>query len=377
MRRSLLLDVRARYLALLGLPMVACGGSEQNGVPPGLVVAPVLASNATGPKTLGDGGTLDAGSSTGIARRPIPPEPKAPTGMVNCIRQVTCRQEEEELPIVPFPQPFEKCLPTSGKTDAAFSRQETETRRGWDPRACCYIEYSGCSKQNVRVVPGRPLRDECGALVVARCIDRSDWLAAIDRAEPEPEKARAWLDAAAIEHASVAAFSRVSLELLAAGAPADLIRDVHLAALDEIEHARLSFGLAARFGGAASGPAPLAIPPIGATSLDAILRSALLDGFANEAAAAAEAQARAESETDPFVRDVLERIAVDEERHAALGMRIAMWAIEAGARGLEDVVADLERGASDDVTHVLVLPCVRALLPWRESLHEGVRAPEA
>ena len=55
-----------------------------------------------------------------------------------------------------------------------------------------------------------------------------------------------WEAAATAEHASVAAFARHSMQLMALAAPMQLIRDAHEAALDEIRHARLSFALASR-----------------------------------------------------------------------------------------------------------------------------------
>ena len=57
-------------------------------------------------------------------------------------------------------------------------------------------------------------------------------------------RGRAWTADALLEHASVASFSRLSLALLAVGAPADLVALAHRAALDEIRHARLCFALA-------------------------------------------------------------------------------------------------------------------------------------
>jgi hypothetical protein len=349
-------------------------------VPAGLIIAPTLASNASSAKpVVTDGGGPDVSSA--IARRALPPEPRPPTGLVNCIRSVSCPQEQDDTPVVPFPPPYEKCLPTVGKSDAAFSKTETETRRQWDPHACCYVEYSGCSKQRSVVVPGRPLRSDDGALVTAPSVPRSDWLdPSVAMATPDEDRAQTWMDAAAAEHASVAAFARVSLELLALGAPPDLIADVHAAALDEIEHARICFALAARFGAQPSGPAPLAMPEIRAAGLADVARSALLDGFANEAAAAAEARARSEDEADPVVRAALEKIALDEERHAALGLRIAMWALERSpveiACIVSEAIATLE-GDPSEIARVVALPCVRALLPWLESRRGDDCAPVA
>ncbi len=66
----------------------------------------------------------------------------------------------------------------------------------------------------------------------------------------------AWLRNALMEHASIAAFARFTLELLAVGAPADLIRDSNAAASDETRHAELCFALASEYLGESEGPGP-------------------------------------------------------------------------------------------------------------------------
>src|SRR4051812_39178148 len=68
-----------------------------------------------------------------------------------------------------------------------------------------------------------------------------------------------WTRAAQMEHASVAAFSRFSLQLLAVGAPPSLLQDAHRAALDEITHAELCFSLATSYAGHGIGPGPLPV----------------------------------------------------------------------------------------------------------------------
>src|SRR5207248_1646672 len=63
------------------------------------------------------------------------------------------------------------------------------------------------------------------------------------------ELARSWLVEARAEHASIAAFSALSLDLMAVGAPPRLLERAHRAALDEIVHARVCFALASAYAG--------------------------------------------------------------------------------------------------------------------------------
>lgn len=351
---SSLARARLHYLAILG---VHCGGSEAEGIPAGLVVAPTLASGSISRVGPTDGAVPDVSSS--VAHRPLPSEPRAPVGQ-SCQRNVQCRQEEDDMPTLPFPSPYEKCLPSNGKVDSNFSVQETSSRRQWDPHACCYIDWN-CSKIRSMPVPGRPLRNESGDVIVASARTRKDWILDIPKTEPSEARAKEFVDAALAEHASVAAFSRVSLELMALGAPADLVREAHEAALDEIEHARMCFALASRFG-AESGPGALPVPALHVPSLADVVKSAILDGFSNEAMAAQDARDRSEKETDPYVRDVLARIAEDEERHAALGLKIAKWAMSIDESVRDVIASTIDQIAPSEIAREVIIPCLRALV---------------
>src|SRR5262249_47636994 len=64
----------------------------------------------------------------------------------------------------------------------------------------------------------------------------------------------------AAEYASIAGFQRFAMDLMANGAPADLIASAQRAALDELRHARLAFTLASAFAGTPVGPGALDLP---------------------------------------------------------------------------------------------------------------------
>ena len=89
-----------------------------------------------------------------------------------------------------------------------------------------------------------------------------------------------WSRVAQLEHASIASFARFSLDLLVVAAPPSLIEAAHRAGLDELRHARLTFGIASSYAGAALGPGPL---PIDARAfegrgLEQIVCSAVVEG---------------------------------------------------------------------------------------------------
>ena len=192
---------------------------------------------------------------------------------------------------------------------------------------------------------GRPFLIN-GSARVADATHRSDWLArdALCAAAPADESigavlARHWLLAARMEHASVAAFARFSLELLALGAPSDLLLESARAMQDETLHAELCFALATRYGDRPVGPASLAMDAaLDDVSLESALRNALFEGCIGETLAAAEAQAACEHAQDPVVRQILERIAADETRHAALAFRFVAWVLAKGDAHVAEIV---------------------------------------
>jgi hypothetical protein len=141
-----------------------------------------------------------------------------------------------------------------------------------------------------------------------------------------------WLQAGQMEHASVASFARLSLELMAVAAPADLLARSQQAGLDEVHHAQTCFALAGHYGHRAVGPGALAIGgALRQPTLAHIAAAAATEGCAWESAAALEARIAAVQATDPALQALLLPIAEDEARHAELAWDIVRWALQAGA----------------------------------------------
>jgi hypothetical protein len=137
-----------------------------------------------------------------------------------------------------------------------------------------------------------------------------------------------WLETAQMEHASIASFGQFALQLLKLGAPAELIERAHLAALDEIEHARICFALASAYSGESHGPAQLdAISAGFPTDLLTVVCANVDEGCVGETLAALEAREAAKRAVDPTVKAALEAIAFDEERHAQLAWAVWGWAL--------------------------------------------------
>jgi hypothetical protein len=217
---------------------------------------------------------------------------------------------------------------------------------------------------------GRPYLVD-GIPRTASAIMRDDWSAVIVRGDLElDEHARAvvaahWQRCALTEHASVAAFARYALDLLALAAPAELVAGAAAAMTDEIEHARLCFALAARYGARACGPGPL--PSDDALRdrtplriLDDVVREACI----GETLAALEAIEALAQAREPAVRAALQRIADDELRHAQLGWRHLRWALERAHGDEREAMIDVVEAAFADAMRAPIIgaaePTLRA-----------------
>lgn len=181
---------------------------------------------------------------------------------------------------------------------------------------CCYTSPGFCAGGRPFLVDGRARTAE---LRSSRSAPRDTVHAAL---------AEEWLNDALTEHASIAAFARLSLQLMALGAPLELVRESQLSSLDEARHAEICFTQAARHGIHAE-PGPLDVPhAFDDTSLETVLLLNVLEGCIGETLASARVFAQARSAASPELREALTSIAQDEERHAVLAWRILRWGLD-------------------------------------------------
>jgi hypothetical protein len=192
-----------------------------------------------------------------------------------------------------------------------------------DAGAAVRVDYYECVGGRPFVVDGRPRTASLASLPEPSGVAMPG--------EHASRAAAAWAQAGLYEHASVASFARFALELLALGAPPELLRAVSRASTDELEHARLCFALAQRFAGTSVGAGPLALGEhVLARRGDPVATAIALfeEGCVNESIAACEAADAAERCSDAQVRAVLETLAVDERRHAAAAWAGLRWLID-------------------------------------------------
>jgi hypothetical protein len=185
-----------------------------------------------------------------------------------------------------------------------------------------------------------------GVARVAAVVERKDWNGrsrsqqnvTVDEGVREA-LAEAWLQDALLEHASIASFARFTLQLLAVGAPPELVAESQRASLDEVSHARACFALASRHAGRTLGPGVLGIAgALHDPSLEAVAASAVVEGCVGETLSAIIAAEQLAVVQDAEARSALERIAADEARHAELAWRFVRWALARGGREVRGAV---------------------------------------
>jgi hypothetical protein len=187
--------------------------------------------------------------------------------------------------------------------------------------------------------------------------------------------AAAWLRLARDHHASIAAYAKLSMNLLALGAPRELIEACHRAALDEIEHARRGFSLASAYAGRAFGPGTfdaLLRPERDARDLFALLervvRETIEDGCLGEAYAAELAREGLLHVQDPDAAELLTSLAHAEAAHAELAWRIVYWCCH------EPTVRGAVREACAELPRVIMPPRIDPRIAGELARHGQVTA---
>jgi|GEM_PF-1615238 len=252
------------------------------------------------------------------------------------------------------------CISVPEEQQACPASSEVDTSKLFVPNECGDFEYDDVrgpvTRESLQGQSAEPVPACCykadvtdhtsGECVIGRPYFEGDvvlcapLLGVAASSQAQAARALAWARAGAGEHASVAAFARLTLQLLALGAPTDLLRGAQQAALDEIGHAERCWGLAERFGAApiAAGPFPFPRDVAVDVSLRDLAVAAVREGCLAETLGAHVAAVAAELAPEPDVRAALSNIAAEEATHAVLSFRIVAWAMRAGGADVAKAV---------------------------------------
>lgn len=165
--------------------------------------------------------------------------------------------------------------------------------------------------------------------------------------------AELWLLTARMEHASIAAFSQLSLQLSVLAAPAALLEWTHRAALDEVRHAKRCFAIASALSGElhCAGPlAELAHADSHAIDHTRLAIGSLVDGCLAEGLAADVAARSAAVAQEPAIRATLQMIAHDEAGHAELAWNVLAWCLDVGGPTVHHAVTARVASLSRELT---------------------------
>jgi hypothetical protein len=166
----------------------------------------------------------------------------------------------------------------------------------------------------------------CLSLETALCEGRRDAGRTRRAVGMGPTPLGAWLARAThTEAASVLAFCRLRRELAAHGAPRELCRRALHAAAEEVQHARSMARLAVAHGGRTRHIRYETAN--GIRSLLHVAQENAVEGCVNETFAALMAVHQASAAADEPLRNVLQKIAREEVRHAELAWDIHAWAL--------------------------------------------------
>ncbi len=227
---------------------------------------------------------------------------------------------------------------------------------------CCYTVVGECFIGRPFMVGGvaRLASATTGACWTTGDDDASVMPNVADLDSPSREALAAfWTREGLTEHASVASFSRFTLQLLALGAPADLVRDATRATADEVEHARTAFSFASTYAGRVIAPSALDVSGALDGLVDRTLAAASIasEGCVAETVSALQIRLAADEATDPAVGAALRRIADEEMEHALLAWRALAWLLEAKDAQMHAAVA---RVFDEAAAHVGIGPVVEA-----------------
>jgi hypothetical protein len=165
-------------------------------------------------------------------------------------------------------------------------------------------------------------------------------------AEVRPALAAQWRENGRTEHASVAAFARLTLDLMALGAPPRLLQDAQRDAQDEIRHAELCFSLARGLDGRSERPAAFpraararTLSRFRTLALAQLAVNSLVDGALHEGVSARVIAQLAQRCEFPEIRAVLKELAADEGRHCAHGWDAVEWCLAEGGWAVQRALA--------------------------------------
>ncbi len=155
--------------------------------------------------------------------------------------------------------------------------------------------------------------------------------------------ARVWRARTRAEYLAVSTFEYLSVDMVAAGAPPDILSFCHQAAIDEIRHTEMCLRMTQIYEGETVTPAPdlsgmandPELPKLHQAITNSMLLNCVVETFACTILAIV-----LEQTTDPTANAVYKRILSDEIGHARLGWAFLRWGIDTGGDSVIKACSD-------------------------------------
>ncbi len=246
---------------------------------------------------------------------------------------------------------------------------------GFPTNAGCFVTNDNCTQ--IDGGPNHIINPATVTIDCTKCLGgrRPEQMDAFARAGRGGDEIGAWFaELAHLEGASIAAFRTLRAELLAHGAPRELVQMAERSAKDEVRHTRVTARIARKFGAT---PQLAKVRRGAVRSLEALAIENAAEGCVRETFGALLAAHQAEHAADPEIRAEMATIADDETRHAALAWAVAEWAsarldaagrarvAEAKAKAVDALRAEIEAETPASLVATAGLPTAasaRALL---------------
>ncbi len=168
--------------------------------------------------------------------------------------------------------------------------------------------------------------------------------------------AETWTRRSAAEYLAVSTFAVLAIDLVAAGAPADVLSLCMRAGIDEVRHAELCLRMIEIYSGKRLQPPPgmSSLPDDPERpKLHQALANTLLVSCVSETYATTVLTATRDLTKDPVAHAVLTSIYSDEVMHARLGWSYLRYALERGGQGAIDAAAAMVPVALRGVANVV------------------------
>ena len=245
----------------------------------------------------------------------------------------------------------------------------------------------GCFCQNCGPIEGRLYSSSKGAckagVIYGQTSQENDWTKPKNSQGPQikhplnpgnPDHAALashFLSVGLSEHASIASFSRVVLELMQFSAPAELLDRTLVAAQDEIRHAQMAFTLSSEWS-----PEPFVLRPLKGLEFNTITlaefaNQTVTEGVEGETPAALRAALALHFVQHEGVRDYLKQVAVEERRHAELAWATLAWTCLKGNQEGPAVQASAMSALDHAVLQLKACPVLK-----KSNLQHGILSPD-